>query len=76
MKACFSEAEFLLCILLYLLPQSCFIAGEVCAFGGLMPKKVQLIKVNPKTLRLRNDREINRHTKVDLQGSPYRLLLT
>jgi len=50
MKACFSEAEFLHCISiqLYLLPQSCFIAGEVCAFDGLMPKKVQLIEVNPK----------------------------
>jgi hypothetical protein len=48
MKACFSEAEFLLCIQLYLLLQSCFIAGEVCAFDGLMPKKVQLIEVNPK----------------------------
>jgi hypothetical protein len=48
MKACFSEAEFLLCIQLYLLLQSCFIAGEVCAFGGLMTKKVHLIEVNPK----------------------------
>ncbi len=48
MKACFSEAEFLLCIQLYLLPQSCFIANEVCAFGGLLSKKVQLIEVNPK----------------------------